>query len=51
MEKISVIKTECNPDFKKKVKEFSKKKGETESAIIRKAVLNYINNDDIKKAP
>lgn len=43
---MAVIKTRCNDEFKHKVKEFTKKKGETESAIVRKAVMNYMKQDE-----
>lgn len=46
--KVAVIKAECHPDFKNRVSEFVKKKGETESSIIRKAVLNYIKQEEKK---
>ncbi len=44
--KVAIVKCECHPDFKNRVKDFAAKKGETESAIVRKAVLNYIKENE-----
>jgi len=43
MDKIKVIKAECSTEFKKKIKDFAKTQGETESAIVRKALLKYVS--------
>jgi predicted transcriptional regulator len=39
---MKVIKARCTPELKEKVKEFVKKSGESEEAMIRKAIRNYI---------
>jgi predicted DNA-binding protein len=39
---MKVIKARCTPEMKEKVKEFVKKSGESEEAMVRKAVRNYI---------
>jgi len=49
MATVPLLKTVCNPDFKNKVTQFCKKKGETESAIIRKAVIKYMETNEAPK--
>jgi hypothetical protein len=39
---MAVINVKCLDSFKEKLKAFSKEKGETNSAVIRKAVNNYM---------
>lgn len=45
---MAVIKTECPIEFKNKVKQFAKQEKKTESAIIRKAVQNYLKQEAFK---
>lgn len=47
---MKVIKAECTKEFKEKVEAFRKKKGETEAAIVRKALMNYISTP-VPKSP
>jgi len=46
---MAVIKAECNEEFKNKVKMFLKKKGESEAAIVRKALKKYIDANEAPK--
>jgi predicted DNA-binding protein len=40
---MSVIKTECPPELKNQFKELAKTKGETEASLVRKALMNYMD--------
>jgi len=46
---MAVLKTDCPDEFKKNFKTLCKKKGETESAILRKAVLTYMKAESEPK--
>ncbi len=46
---MAVIKAECNTEFKNKVKEFLKKKGESEAKIVRKAMSSYMKANEVQK--
>jgi predicted DNA-binding protein len=48
---MAVLKTECPKELKKRFKDLSKAKGETESAILRKAVLIYMNSQEREYKP
>jgi hypothetical protein len=49
MASVKVIKAECNEQFKEKFKAFLKKKGESEAAIVRKAVKKYMDSNEAPK--
>lgn len=42
---LAVIKTEVPIEFKDRVNEFTKKSGESEANMVRKAVKNYIETE------
>lgn len=51
MADVKVIKAECTPEFKEKLREFLKKKGESEATVLKRAVKNYIEANSAPKLP